>query len=300
MLNLLFVIIGSFILFCVWYWLFSHFIAPPQPTRRKVAIATWNAPSEGNIYGKLEIDASNLLEYIEEKKNEGIKITITNTCIKAVGCALKATPTINGHLIWGKFFPNKSIDVGCLVNIEGGKDLANAKIQNADALTIEEIGEVLRRKAEKLRKGKDQDYNKTKNLLKILPPFAIKKILYWGGFVASSLGLNIPALGVKPFPFGSCLLTSVGMMGLDTAYVPFAPFSRVPLLVMVGAIQKKPVVIDDEVVIRPILTVTATIDHRFMDGAQGAILANRFKEVILNPQEWNRDVSQDDYSKKNE
>ena len=53
--------------------------------------------------------------------------------------------------------------------------------------------------------------------------------------------------GVKPFPFGSCLVTSVGMMGLDVAFAPFTPFARVPILVMVGAIREKPVVVDGEV-----------------------------------------------------
>ena len=72
-------------------------------------------------------------------------------------------------------------------------------------------------------------------------------LCYRTGFLSSSLGLDLPIFGVRPFPFGSCLVTSVGMMGLDTAFIPFPPFARVPLLVMVGGIKKKPVVIDGEV-----------------------------------------------------
>ena len=34
-------------------------------TRRKLAIASWSAPREGNIYGKLTLDATEALAYIE-------------------------------------------------------------------------------------------------------------------------------------------------------------------------------------------------------------------------------------------
>ena len=38
--------------------------------RRKLAIATWDAPREGNIYGKLVLDARPALEYIERRRAE--------------------------------------------------------------------------------------------------------------------------------------------------------------------------------------------------------------------------------------
>lgn len=31
---------------------------------------------------------------------------------------------MNGKLVFGKFVPHKTIDITCLVDIEGGKDLA--------------------------------------------------------------------------------------------------------------------------------------------------------------------------------
>ena len=170
---------------------------------------------------------------------------------------------MNGRIIWGKFFPHKQTDIGVLVNIEGGKDLANAKIENADKKSVVDISRQLYEKAQKLRTGKDKDFKKTTNTLKFIPVFMLKPLVYWVGFLGGSIGLSIPMFGVKKFPFGSCLVTSVGMLGLDRAFVPFPPYARIPLLVMVGAIQDKPIVVDGEVVVRPVLTVTATLDHRY-------------------------------------
>eukprot|EP01096_Ripella_sp_DP13-Kostka_P013211 TRINITY_DN567_c0_g1_i1.p1 TRINITY_DN567_c0_g1~~TRINITY_DN567_c0_g1_i1.p1 ORF type:complete len:311 (-),score=123.09 TRINITY_DN567_c0_g1_i1:8-904(-) len=281
--------------------IFSYFIGPPQTPRRKLMIASWGAPSEGNIYGAMECDATKALQYIKEQKEQGNHVTITNIAIKAVALSLKAAPSMNGRLIWGKFFPHKTIDIGCLVNINDGKDLANAKITDVDKKTTKEIGEVLQQKAGKLRSGKDADWNKTLDTIKILPVFVIRRLVYTVGFLSSALGLNLPMLGVRPFPFGSCLVTSVGMMGLDMGFAPFTPFARVPILVMVGAIREKPVVVDGEIVVRPIITLTATLDHRFLDGAQGAALAKYLRLGIEDPAQWDRDFSNDVlYTKKSQ
>lgn len=65
--------------------------------------------------------------------------------------------------------------------------------------------------------------------------------------LASGLGLTIKALGVEPFPFGSCIVTSVGMFGLDEGYVPPTPFARVPVYILVGAVRERAVVKDGSV-----------------------------------------------------
>jgi len=273
------------ILFVIWligYTIFRK-VAPKQSTRRKMMIASWSAPSEGNVYGVIEADVSKALEYINQRKQAGEHVTITHVVIKAVALGLQEAPSMNGRILWGKFFPHKQTDIGVLVNIEGGRDLGNAKICNADKLTLNEIAQVLQEKADKLRKGNDEDFKKTTSTLKYVPVFLLRPLVYWVGFLGGSLGVNCAPLGVRKFPFGSCLVTSVGMMGLDRAFVPFPPYARIPLLIMVGAIKEKPVVVGGQIVIRPILTVTATLDHRFVDGAHAALLAKKAREAIENP-----------------
>jgi len=45
----------------------------------------------------------------------------------------------------------------------------------------------------------------------------------------------------------------------------------------------RPVAIDDSVVIRPIMVLSLTFDHRIVDGAQGAQFLKRVKELVQNP-----------------
>lgn len=252
--------------------------------RRKLAIATWDAPREGNIYGKLTIDATRALEYIEHvRRQTGEKVTITHLVGKACAVALAKAPSLNGYIRLGRYVPHDRVDIAFLVALEEGENLGKAKVDAADGKSVADIARELRERAEKLRKGEDQAFKKSMGSVAMLPGFVLKPLLKLTGFLASSLGLSIPPLGVEPFPFGSCIVTSVGMFGLDEGYAPPTPFARVPVYVLVGALREQPTVVDGQVTVRSMLTITATIDHRFMDGFQGGVLAKTVREVLENP-----------------
>jgi len=61
--------------------------------------------------------------------------------------------------------------------------------------------------------------------------------------------------------FGNYPLTSFLFLTLF-AKAPFTPFTRVPLLVLIGALKEGVMPIDGQVQIRKKITITATIDHR--------------------------------------
>lgn len=253
-------------------------------TRRKMAIAAWGPPHEGNIYGKVTVDATNALRYLDEvQERTGEKVTVTHLVGKALGSALEVEPTINGRIRFGRYIPHDQVSIAFLVSMPDGSDLMKAKVDDVDTKTPADIARDLREQAERLRTGTDEDYNKSMGVVRKLPTQLLRPLLWLTGWLASSLGINAKALGVTRFPFGSAVVTSVGMFGLDEAWVPPTPFARVPLYVLIGAIGDKAVVEDGELVSRPMLTVTATIDHRFIDGFQGGVLARAFRDAFEDP-----------------
>ncbi|MEM7114239.1 MAG: 2-oxo acid dehydrogenase subunit E2 [Chloroflexota bacterium] len=52
-----------------------------------------------------------------------------------------------------------------------------------------------------------------------------------------------------------------------------------------GRIAKKPVVIDDELVIRPILPIALSFDHRLIDGAMAGSFLTRLRQLLERPQQ---------------
>lgn len=256
-------------------------------TRRKLAIATWSAPQEGNIYGKLTVDATRALAYLEEvRRRTGEKVTMTHLVGKAVAEALRQAPTLNGRIVWGKYVPFDTVDIAFLVALEGGNDLAKAKVTSADQKPIADIARELGAVSGRLRSGGDSDFEKSKGAIKAMPMWLLKRMVWLTGFLASSLGMRIKALGVEPFPFGSCIITSVGMFGIDEGFAPPTPFARVPVLILVGAVRDRPAVVDGQIKVQPQVTINATIDHRFIDGAQLGVLAKVMREYLEDPQRF--------------
>jgi hypothetical protein len=189
--------------------------------RRKLAIASWAAPREGNIYGKLTIDATEALAYVEWlRQKTGEKITLTHLVGKAVAMALAEAPGLNGVIRFGRFVPHPTVDVAYLVALEEGKNLAKAKVTEADRKSVLDIAKELRALAEKLHSGKDEQFKKSMGPLSWMPSWLIRPIVYTTGFLASVLGWSIPPLGVESRPFGGAIITNVGVFGLDEGFAP--------------------------------------------------------------------------------
>ena len=259
----------------------------PNPTRRKLAIATWSAPREGNIYGKLTLDATEARAYIAHARQaSGEKVTITHLVGCAVARALAKAPSLNGVIRFGRFVPHRDVSIAFLVVMGEGEDLGKVKIEAADQKTPADMAREVRELAERLRAGKDAAHEGNKPLLRLLPTWVIRPVVHTVGWLTGALGIS--AMGLEAYPFGSCIITSVGMFGLDEGFAPPTPWAHVPVYVLIGALRDEVVPVGGVPAVRPRLTLTATIDHRFMDGFQGAQLAKTVREVFEDPWQLDR------------
>ena len=81
---------------------------------------------------------------------------------------------------------------------------------------------------------------------------------------------------------GTFTITNGGMFG-SMLSTPILNYPQSAILAM-HAIQKRPVVRDDQVVIRPMMFVALTYDHRLIDGREAVLVLVRVKECIEDPQ----------------
>ncbi|MEX1368270.1 MAG: 2-oxo acid dehydrogenase subunit E2 [Nannocystaceae bacterium] len=253
-------------------------------TRRKLAIATWRAPREGNIYGRLALDTEQVERYLAWLlETTGEKVTLTAFVGACVARALASTPSLNGRIWLGRYIPHETVSISFLVALEEGGDLGKAKIERADDKGPQGIAKELRELATRLQRGKDEAYNKSKGIIRKLPTWLLSPLLRMVGWLGACGGWSVPALGVEPYPFGTAIITSIGMLGIDEGLVPPTPFAHVPVYVCVGAVRRVPAEWNGELALRPQVVITATIDHRFIDGFQLAALAKLTRELFANP-----------------
>lgn len=275
---------GAVLFVLVWAAVQLHLGPSNMSPRRKLMIASFGPPDSGMILGTLEMDVSKANAYIAAKRQAtGDHITITHLVLRAIGAALGDAPSVNGHIVFGNYYPAPTVDISCLVAVDGGKDLGVCRLPAVDTMSLQTICSRVRGDATKLRSGKDKAQEDRNQLLRMLPTFIVRPVVNFVGWLGGAVGIRVPPVGVERYMFGVCMVTSVGMMGLDLAFAPLTPYAQTPMLVTVGAIKEKPVVVDGQIVVRPMLTVTTTIDHRYVDGSEAARMANSMKRYIEDP-----------------
>ncbi|HXD32456.1 MAG TPA: pyruvate dehydrogenase complex dihydrolipoamide acetyltransferase [Pyrinomonadaceae bacterium] len=76
-------------------------------------------------------------------------------------------------------------------------------------------------------------------------------------------------------------ISNLGMFGIDEFTAIINPPEAA--ILAVGSVTAKPVVRDDQIVVRQIMRVTMSCDHRVIDGATGAKFLQTFKKILENP-----------------
>jgi len=80
---------------------------------------------------------------------------------------------------------------------------------------------------------------------------------------------------------GTFTITNIGMLGMES----FTPIINQPEVAILGinTIQDTPMVVDGQIVIKPMMNLSLTADHRVVDGAVAAQFVAKLKEYIEKP-----------------
>jgi pyruvate dehydrogenase E2 component (dihydrolipoamide acetyltransferase) len=257
-------------------------------TWRRLALATWSAPDNPTVYGTIEVDMTDSLALIERlRESDGLHVTVTHLVAKALALGLRDNPDGNGLIIGKRLYRRSEVDIFCQVASEDGRDLSGVKLCSIDAMPLRQIAQTLNSRVAQLRARKDREVEKTKDTLSRIPDWLLGGALRAVGFLTYDLGLDLRRFGVAYDQFGSAMVTSIGSVdaGLGLALAPLVPFSHVPIVVLVNNIQRRPAVVGDQILIRPMLTLGCTFDHRFIDGITGARIAAALRRALTHPYE---------------
>jgi pyruvate dehydrogenase E2 component (dihydrolipoamide acetyltransferase) len=85
----------------------------------------------------------------------------------------------------------------------------------------------------------------------------------------------------EEFLGASFSVSNLGMFGIDEFTAIINPPEAA--ILAVGAMSAKPVVRNNEIVVRQMMRVTMSCDHRVVDGATGAKFLQTFKKILENP-----------------
>ena len=253
---------------------------------RKIALGTWRTAYDPSIYGTLVLRMDRAIDYIARfRTRTGRRLTVSHLMAKASAMALQACPEANAILRWNRIYLRQRIGVffQVLMSDEGKADLSGATLYDVERKSLVEIIDEFEEKVALVRQREDPALEKTRGTFQRLPYLLLRPFLRVLSFLCYTLNLDLRRFGVASDPFGSLMITNIGSLGLDTAYAPLVPFSRVPLLFAIGETRDEVLVENGRPVVGKTMNVNATMDHRVIDGFHAATISRVLREWMEDP-----------------
>ncbi len=217
---------------------------------RRIAIGTWKTAFDPSVYGSMTLNMDEALRFNRIYLRKDVAV----------------------------FFQVSMKD-----QVTGEIDLSGCTVHGAHRKSLFDIVEEFDAQVAKVRAHKDEQLENTRSMFKRIPYRLLNAMINTIGFLAYELNLDMRWAGVPQDAFGSVMVTNIGSLGLEEAYVPLVPYSRVPLLIAIGAVNEVPVVRDGAVVIAQQMRVCATFDHRILDGSHAAVMSRVLREWFEQP-----------------
>ncbi len=253
---------------------------------RVTSAAIYTTPTDSRVYGTLDIDVTKARRFLDERRRQGEKITMTHLAVAVLARAVAFdVPEMNCFIRRGAVVGRQRLDVMVPVSVGGDSGVTAVIIRDAHARTVSSIAAEVREKAASGRAGVETKAARNKYLLNRIP-WPLRRpafrLLKW---ITVDMGIEIKALGLSAHSFGSFVVSDIGSFGLNTGMTALMPAAKVPAVIVLGKMEEKPVVRNGEIVIRTVLPFTGTFDHRIVDGMQIGKLARGIKRNFRKP-EW--------------
>jgi pyruvate dehydrogenase E2 component (dihydrolipoamide acetyltransferase) len=198
-----------------------------------------------------EIDMTEMIrlrERLLQKEEElGVRVSFTDLFLLVLARAVQHVPIVNSSLMGDEIRIWEDINIGVAVALERGEyesGLIVPVLKNVDRMPLIEISRTL----------KDLTARATSNRL------TLEDV---GG--------------------GTITLSNIGVFA--RGWTASTPIINQPesVIVQPGAIADRPVAVDGQVVVRPVMTMSITFDHRVVDGVPIARFYNKMAELMENP-----------------
>lgn len=246
-----------------------------------MAATIYQKPVDSKIFGTVELDVTDLEDFVLAKRREGLKITLMHPLILMVARALQEeVPELNCYIRRGRVVPRKQVDAVVSVLLGEGNQMGGVLVPDAGSMSLSKISAFLLKQVPDARKGHENKTMGLKTLLAALPwPFRGWLVAFFK-WLTINMGWSIPALGVSPDSFGSFVFSNIGSIGLDVGYAALMPVSNVSIVITMGSVNTRPVVLDEKIVPRRILSLSAVLDHRVVDASHAGQLFRYLKRKV--------------------
>ena len=242
--------------------------------------------NESVVYFDEYVDAEKLLEYIKDASDAfGIPVGITHCVVGSAGIGFHEVPQMNKFVSGYRLYQRKGTWLSFSMKrkrLNKKAKLAVVKQEIRPELTFREMCKEVDARINVERSGKKTYADKEYDLFTAIPRPALhrmtnlfRQLNYWN---------LLPNSFIEPDPMHtSMFIANLGSVKMRAGYHHLYEWGTCPLFIMVGKVEDKPVVIDGEVVVRPILHLRFSYDERIDDGFTASGGIQSMKDILEDP-----------------
>jgi pyruvate/2-oxoglutarate dehydrogenase complex dihydrolipoamide acyltransferase (E2) component len=249
-------------------------------------MSLWGRPESPSCFCTLDLNCEIIDKFIDSynKKNPNNHITYTHFFMKLMGKSLYKSPSANGAIIFGQFYPYTGVKITTLVAV-GKRNLSGVTVHNCQSLTFNEIRDKTNPAIKQIKNDKYEEHNQQMKLTFSLPTFVVSFLLQLASFASYFLRLSIKIFRVKKHSFGTILLTNVSEMKYYNSFAPLVNFTNAIMVTTICKPKDEVVVENDQMVIRKMLKLKITFDHRYADAASIHPTIKEIYRLAENPED---------------
>jgi pyruvate/2-oxoglutarate dehydrogenase complex dihydrolipoamide acyltransferase (E2) component len=220
-----------------------------------------------HVAALLEVDVTDAKNRIRLLKQNGASISFTSWFVKCAACSAAAHPRAHGMLYRKrKVVEFHEVDVSMAVEkeVEGIMVPLPVVIRKADTKSVADIyAEIRNARAASVDHEGDLVIGQQRSGFAMKAYFALPRFMR---LVVMKILTQSPFRGKKNM--GTVMITTIGTAARVPGWI--LPRSMHTLCMGLGSIIRKPWVVNDAVVARDILHMTAMVDHDVIDGVPAA------------------------------
>jgi hypothetical protein len=273
-------VFGIFLAICIVYFAYATFyqIQYPNLIDQKIRMSAFDDSGDPTLYASVEIDLTNVDDFLkcynENRTTE--KLTYSHFGVSSIAKSLSALQ-LGSKMAFGAHSCDNHVDAGLLVDINGS-NLSVLLMNDCDRKSIPEICTFFNNKIKLAKSGKIRQINAQNKLMAYFPSYVSKFIMSFGLFIISDLGIHLYPLTPKQSPRIHCAISNISVSNIHHVYTALAAITKLEVIAVLAAPLYKPLVVDGKIEMRRTMTIDLTIDARFINIEQCAILVPKIKE----------------------
>ena len=244
--------------------------------------------NDSSIYYTQQVDATELLSYLEQKNRAGERrTTVFHAVLAAMVHTVHTRPALNRFVIGRRLYERDTIDIAFVVKREFNEKAQEEVVRytfdaddTIDTISTKIAGEVKKvRNAPETSRGAIHILEVFLRLPRVLLMGLVKvlELLDFYGILPRSL------IQVDPM-HTSAFVSNLGSIGTDAPYHHLYEWGTTSVFAVIGVIHKEAVVLPDgSIQARDVMNIGFTLDERIGDGFYFAKAIRRMTELLEHP-----------------